>query len=304
MNMSISILFPFVYLMIGVILGRFSFEVKYRASALLTKTVIPFVIVFNIATYQSGVFIIMAGIVIIMLMMLVMIRIVNKDPVKNLCFCYLNIGWLGLPIASSFFGSGAAMVIIAAYIGSSLFGNSVGLGLMAQGENMRARIIKIFKAPPVLALVIGLALSPLSIQIMHYGKPSYEVIKFIMSFLGMVILGVWLAETSFEKADFKNSLLNFFARSSLFFILINLFIQICTYYEVKLVEENILTLYLICLLPPAANIIVLETHYMKSGRSASMIAWGTCISIVAIAIYLALIMTFKINPAHGLFYLA
>jgi predicted permease len=235
----------------------------------------------------------MASIVLIMLIMLIISRAVEIDPVKNLCFCYLNIGWLGLPIASSLFGNGAAMVIIAAYIGSSLFGNSIGVGLMAHGQNLRTRMIKTLRAPPVCALFIGLALSPLSHQITHFGKPSYEIIKFVMSFLGMVILGIWLSETALKKIDFKKSLSIFFVRSFLFFIFISIFILICQNYKISLVEENIPTLYLICLLPPAANIIVLETHYMKSGKSANMIAWGTCISIAAISIYVACVMYFQ-----------
>ncbi|MCX7205643.1 MAG: permease [Proteobacteria bacterium] len=284
--MPISIFYPFLYLIIGVILGRSSFEIKNRASALLTKIIIPLVIIYNISTNKSDVFIVMASIVLIMLIMLTISRSIEKDPVKNLCFCYLNIGWLGLPIASSSFGNEAATVIISAYVGSSLFGNSVGVGLMAHGKNIQTRIIQTLKAPPVLALLIGVVLTPFSSQIMDFGKPSYEIIKFIMGFLGMVILGAWLSKMPLQKVDLKNSLFIFLIRSLLFFILMSIFIIICKYFEVNLVGKNIPTLYLICLLPPAANIIVLETHYMKSGRSASMIAWGTCISIVAIPVYI------------------
>ncbi|ECQ0328475.1 permease, partial [Salmonella enterica] len=53
------------------------------------------------------------------------------------------------------------------------------------------------------------------------------------------------------------------------------------------------TLYLFCFLPPAANIIVLETHYMGTGRSARTISCGTCISIIAITIYSVVIFGFR-----------
>ena len=158
--MSITILAPLLYLLIGLGLGRIPFDIKGKASALLTKWVIPAVIIYNIATHRPGVFTIMLGMMAIMGSMLLLSRVFTKDPVQNLCFCYLNIGWLGLPIASTLFGDGAAMVIIAAYVGSSLFGNSVGVGLMASGENMATRLRQTLKAPPVWALLVGIACIP------------------------------------------------------------------------------------------------------------------------------------------------
>lgn len=283
--MSISILFPLFYLVAGFGLGQVPFDIKGRASALLTKIVIPTVIIFNIATHKSGVFAIMLGIIAMMSLMILISRLVTRDPVQMLCYCYLNIGWLGLPIATTLFGDEAAMVIVAAYVGSSLFGNSVGVGLMIHGQDWKTRLRQTLKAPPVWALLIGLAGIPFGAQIEHYARPAYDVLKFLMGFLGMAILGIWLSASSVKAADFKQALRPFLARLISIAVLISVFIAICQYFGVGLVTRNVPVLYLISLLPPAANIIVLETHYMKSGRSATTIACGTCFSIVAIALY-------------------
>jgi predicted permease len=287
--MPLSMFSPIIYLFLGLVLGKFPIELKGKISAWLTKIVIPFVIIYNIATHKSGTFAIMLGIIVMMTIMLWLSRLFTKDVVQSLCFFYLNIGWLGLPIASTLFGDGAAMVIIAAYVGSSLFGNSVGVGLMAHDQDIQTRIKQTLKAPPVWALLVGLACIPFreSIEIL---KPVYDVMKFLMGFMGMVVLGIWLSLTKLKIADFKQALLPFFLRCVTIFLLVSIFIMICQYYDIRLVLENKPTLYLLCLLPPAANIIVLETHYMKSGRSASMIACGTCLSIFAIAIYVAAVM--------------
>lgn len=288
--MSISLFAPLLYLLVGLGLGRTPFEIKGRASALLTKWVIPSVIIYNIATHRSGVFAIMLGMMAMMGLMLLLSRVFTRDPVQNLCFCYLNIGWLGLPIASTLFGDGAAMVIIAAYVGSSLFGNSVGVGLMARGQDLTTRIRQTIQAPPVWALLLGLACIHFGAQIEHYAKPIYEVLKFLMGFLGMAILGIWLSATPLKTSDFKKALLPFAIRFLIVSGLTSLFILICQHYDITLVTENKPALYLIGLLPPAANIIVLETHYMKSGRSASMIACGTCLSIIAIGVYVGVVL--------------
>lgn len=291
--MSISIFAPLLYLLVGVIVGRAPFEIKNRASALLTQFVIPLVIIFNLATHRSGMFAIMAAMMAMMMVMLLLSRTQTRDPVQNLCFCYLNIGWLGLPVASTLFGDGAAMVIIAAYVGSSLFGNSVGVGLMAHGQNLKARIRQTMQAPPVWALLVGLMIIPFSQQFEAYGQPIYEVLKFLMSFLGMAILGIWLSTTPLCAADFRRALLPFALRAVTLFVLVSMFIAVCQHLDIDLVLQNKPTLYLLCLLPPAANIIVLETHAMNSGRSATPIACGTCLSIVAISIYAAAVLLMR-----------
>lgn len=283
--MSIFIFTPLAYLLIGLGLGRLPFDIKGRASTLLTQWVIPSVIIYNIATYRTGVFAIMIGMIIMMGLMVLLSRTITRDPIQTLCFCYLNIGWLGLPIANTLFGDGAAMVIVAAYVGSSLFGNSVGVSLMVHGQDLKTRLRQTLQAPPVWALLLGLACIPLGKQIEHYARPAYDVLKFLMSFLGMAILGIWLSATPLKISDFKHALLPFSARLVTVSVLITFFILICQHYNISFVTENKQALYLIGLLPPAANIIVLETHYMKSGRSASMIAWGTCLSIIAIGLY-------------------
>jgi predicted permease len=292
--MSIAIFFPLIYLFVGLGLGRMPYEIKGRASALLTKLVTPLIIIYNISIGRSGVFFIMIGVAIIMSVMLAISRAFVRDPLQNLCFCYLNIGWIGLPIATALFGNGAAVVIISAYVGSSLFGNSVGVGLMSnQGQYMKTRILQTIKAPPVLALVIGIACIPIGGVLEQFARPGYEVLKFLMGFLGMIILGIWLAESSLKLADLRNAFIPFIYRAITLVVLISLFIAVCQRYNIALVTENKAVLYLICLLPPAANIIVLETHYMKSGRSAAMIAWGTCLSIVTISLYAGALMAWN-----------
>lgn len=188
--MSISIFIPLIYLLAGLGLGKLPFEIKGKASSLLTKTVIPLVIIYNISTYKPGVFAIMISMIIMMSLMVLSGRIFTRDPVKILCFCYLNIGWLGLPIAGALFGNEASMVIIAAYVGSSLFGNSVGVGLMESHGKPWDRLKKISTAPPVWALLIGICCIPFGHAIEQYGQEFYHFLKFLMSFLGMAILGI------------------------------------------------------------------------------------------------------------------
>ncbi|KQN46602.1 permease [Serratia sp. Leaf50] len=277
-----TIFLPLGYLLVGWLIGQTSWDIKTLASTLLTRLFIPLVIVFNIATHFSS----MSGIIIAtalaMLILLGVSRLFTRDPVLNLCFCYLNIGWLGLPVATALFGNEAAVIIIAAYVGSSIMGNSVGAGMLS-GNAFNLK--KLIQTPPVIALAIGILLIPFSREVKSLGVEIYPFAKFMMSFLGMAILGIWLSKVKVRAVDFRRELKPFLLRSAVMAILVTLMWMFARYIHQTTVVNNAPTLYLLCLLPPAANIIVLETHYLGSGRSARPISCGTCISIVAIALY-------------------
>lgn len=49
-----SILAPLVYLLSGVLLGRFLPDLKSALAKALTKGLIPFVIIYNLLAYQAG----------------------------------------------------------------------------------------------------------------------------------------------------------------------------------------------------------------------------------------------------------
>jgi len=287
--MSPAILLPLLYLFIGLVLGKNYPDTKRPAAALLTKVVIPLVIIYNLATYRPGFLAIMLGVLTIMGIMALLGQCFTKDPIRNLCFFYSNIGWLGLPVATALFGDHAAAVFIAAYIGSTAFGNSIGAGMLEHGTQIKARMWNLLKSPPLIASLIGIALMPLGDAIELYLHSVYGVLKFLLGFTGMAILGIWLAESRIQASDIRNELRPYLYKSLTSFALVTVFIQICSYFDIALVTQNTAALYLICLLPPAANIVVLETHYRRTGHSAKLIASGTCISIAAIFLYACLV---------------
>ncbi|MNR76123.1 hypothetical protein D3C72_67780 [compost metagenome] len=290
--MSLSIFTPLLYLLFGLLLGQTRLQLKGIASAFLTKVVIPLVIIYNLAAYRPGLLVVVLGVMFIMAVVATVGGMLTRDPIRNLCFFYLNIGWLGMPVATALFGDSAASLYIAAYIGSTIFGNSVGAGMLEHGASTRDRLIKILKSPPVISVMIGIILLPVGNVIVAQLHTLYEVLKFLLGFIGMLILGLWLAESKIQFKDIKNELLPTLYRSGTLFLLLTLFVMICSWLKVSLVMHNLAALYLICLLPPAANIIVLETHYRNTGDSAKIIASGTCISIVAIFVYAMLIHRF------------
>ena len=276
-----ALFLPLIYLLCGLIAGKLSWDAKPVLSLLLTKFIIPVVIIYNIATNFSNMGVVLITTIVVMSIMLLTGKFLRINPVSTLCFSYLNIGWLGLPVAASLFGNQAAAIFISAYIGSSIVGNSLGAWLLT---GIRFNIRKLIQMPPVIALIIGCILLPLGKQI-HELDLIYSLAKFLMSFLGMAILGMWLTKSKITLTDIRNTIQTFLKKAAAYFCTLTALLGLACLCRQNLILENTAALYLFCLLPPAANIIVLETHYLGTGYSVKPISCGTCISIIAIGIY-------------------
>lgn len=106
----------------------------------------------------------------------------------------------------------------------------------------------------------------------------------------MGILGLWLSKTNFNFSDLRLEVSYFVKRAGIIFSIITFLLFIARLFNQTLITDNPATLYLFCLLPPAANIIALETHYLGTGRSVPTILCGTCIIIIAISVYSFIIL--------------
>ena len=292
--MNYTIVFPVVYLVLGFAISKSGLErflnIRWYASALLTRLCIPIVIIYNISYHERGVFDIMIAMIATMAVMLFVCLKVTKDPIISICFSYLNIGWLGLPIAISLFGDHAATVIIAAYVGSSIYGNSVGVGVLTRDGRILQSLIKTLRTPPVMSLFIGLLLIPVGTSLKPYLDFPYEVAKITMSVLGMFILGLWMANSKISRREISGSLVLTLFRIITFSFLVSFLVIYGRIFGIELITSNYNAIYLIGLLPPAANIIVLETYYLNTGKSAPLIASGTVLSIIFIAFYAVIML--------------
>lgn len=288
----IKMLLPILYLFIGYIFSLKNIQIKMTSSTMLSKFVIPYVIIHHIVLNQNNMFVIVIAIIIVMSVMLLLARLFSSKPVELLCFSYLNIGWLGLPIATALFGEVVAGFVIAIYVGSSLFGNIIGSGLLAEKgtNNLSQRAIIFMKSPPFIALVLGVLLIPFAKDLAIIDVYIYDPAKFLMTFLGMMILGMWLAETKIIRDDILKSIIFSLVRILVLFGLTWSILLLSEQNNINWVTQYSSVLYLLCLLPPAANIVILETYYLKTGTSASMIAIGTCFSIVLIVMYTMLVI--------------
>lgn len=281
-----ALILPLLSFLIGYWGVQYLKPVRPVLAALLARVLIPVLIIYNMVFYKAGSLWLMGFSIFSSIVLFSLFYYFAKDKLRALCFSYLNGVWLGLPFALAVFGTDAMSTMIALYIGGSLFGNVSAVIAVSQTRQDWTFILKnVLQSPPVIALSIAGVLSFWDFS--HYEfhpilQWAYAANKFLVTFAGMCILGMWLRHVRIQLRDLKRSLVLISGRfifalglAGIAYILLPIPHQLLTY--------SVMMMYF--LLPPAANIVALETHYQGTGHSAKYIASGTIASAILIGIY-------------------
>lgn len=281
-----ALLLPFISFLVGFFAVQRLLPYRAFLAWMLAKLLIPLIIIYNMVFYQQGSIWLMLFSFSCSLLMYVFFVLVYKDQLKALCLSYLNMAWLGFPFALALFGAEASAPMVALYIGGSVFGNVCAvMALSNEPQSLKKMVQKVSLSPPILALMIAALLSiyDFSAYQQHvWLHRLYQWDKWLMTFTGMCILGMWLSNVKIQKKDILQSL--GYAGQK---ILLGGIFSALAYFILPIPKDFIVfaIMFMFFLLPPAANIVALETHYKASGYSARYIAAGTIVSVVLIAIY-------------------
>lgn len=281
-----ALLLPLISFLIGFWGIHYLKPVRPFMAALLARLLIPLIIIYNMVFYKQGSLWLIGFSIFSSLFLFGLFYFFSKDKLRALCFSYLNGVWLGFPFALALFGPDALNTIVALYIGGSLFGNvSAVVAVSAEKQTPQFIIKNMLKSPPVIGLSIAAILSfwDFSAYEVHpLIQWGYAANKFLVTFAGMCILGMWLRHVRIQLSDLTRSLILISGR-----FILALGLAACAYFLLP-IPHQILTyavLMMYFLLPPAANIVALETHYQGTGYSAKYIASGTIASAILIGVY-------------------
>ncbi len=283
-----ALLFPVLSFICGLILANYNASnfLKSWLSLLLARVFIPIVIIYNMVFYKSGsIELILFSFFSCFILFFLYLKL-SKDRLASLCFSYTNMAWLGFPIAIAIFGAEHSMAMIPLYIGVSIFGNSWAVTSVSSAPQSKASLFKkMLSSPPIIALIIAGILRCFDVQQFQNElvvEWIYTLAKWCMSFAGMCVLGMWLRKTKVYLEDVLIS-----AKLAVLKMLCGLVLCTLAYFFLPIshIESYIGVMFLLFCLPPAANIVALETHYQGTGISAKYIASGTIVSCVVCVMY-------------------
>lgn len=311
-----GMILPLLYLGVGFGLATLLPEhwgnrLKESASALLTRWIIPTVIVYIVATSRPELFFMAASTMVLMALLVRCAAFFTNDPVQRLALVYLNAGIFGIPVVASFWGEEAVRLYVGAYIGNSVMGNILGTSLMRREANtdglttsrskptrkavthkaaVGAVLRSLLTNRPIIAVAIGLICLPAGPFLNTHAAGIYRLITWVFSFVGLMVLGMWLSTARLHRTDLTQAL----RWAVLRVVLVSVYsVGILTaahwmhthtgvHLDQLLAHPQVL--FILGVLPPAANIVILETHYRHEGTAAPIIASGAVVSLGMIAL--------------------
>lgn len=311
-----GMILPLLYLGVGfgiamLLPEHWSNRLKESASALLTRWIIPTVIVYIVATSRPELFFMAASTMVLMALLVRCAAFFTNDPVQRLALVYLNAGIFGIPVVASFWGEEAVRLYVGAYIGNSVMGNILGTSLMRRVTNtdglttsrakptrkavthkaaVGAVLRSLLTNRPIIAVAIGLICLPAGPFLNTHAAGIYRLITWVFSFVGLMVLGMWLSTARLHRTDLTQALRWAVLRVVLVSVysvgILTAAHWMHTHTGVRL--EQLLAhpqvLFILGVLPPAANIVILETHYRHEGTAAPIIASGAVVSLGMIAL--------------------
>ena len=311
-----GMILPLLYLGVGFGLAMLLPEhwgnrLKESASALLTRWIIPTVIVYIVATSRPELFFMAASTMVLMALLVRCAAFFTNDPVQRLALVYLNAGIFGIPVVASFWGEEAVRLYVGAYIGNSVMGNILGTSLIRRETNtdglttsrakptrkavthkaaVGAVLRSLLTNRPIIAVAIGLICLPAGPFLNTHAAGIYRLITWVFSFVGLMVLGMWLSTARLHRTDLIQAL----RWALLRVVLVSVYsVGILTaahwmhthtgvHLDQLLAHPQVL--FILGVLPPAANIVILETHYRHEGTAAPIIASGAVVSLGMIAL--------------------
>ncbi|GAA0881152.1 AEC family transporter [Algoriphagus jejuensis] len=204
-------------------------------------------------------------------------RTIAKQESINLLkssFTFFNVLFFGIPVVSALFGQEASSVLICVYLGTALYGDIIGYFQVAKTKLSTKEALKeIVKVPYLYVFIVALGIKVWGVQIPEEAAPTMEFLGWIVSSMGMMIVGVHLTEVDFKKIklSYLGKILGF--RTVAAIVITGLFIGAEYLIAESLETEDYLILILLPFLPVASNISLFASYLGTEEERFSLIVF-------------------------------
>jgi len=295
-----SVLPLYAFIGAGYAASRF-FGLKSKpVSSILLFFLIPVVIFYNLAKAEISQLLVVAALVFALgLLMNIPAwfsqRFLAKDFNRPLLLCgfsYFNIGWFGIPIVLALFGEEQMPLIISAYMGNVFYGDTIGYYLISRSKDLpiKESVKNVVKIPAIYACVAAVCANLLGFEMPESVSGVMDVVSWILSALGMVIIGIGLSHVDFKKADYRTfgKILSVRYLSAAAIMGLLVWLELTIGGQLKADEQKLLLL--IPAFPIAANLVVFASFLDTEKENASLlVSLSSLISLIIVPIICVLL---------------
>ncbi len=201
-------------------------------------------------------------------------------------FSFFNVAFFGIPVVTALFGADGVTVLICIYVGTALYGNTIGYYQVARSKySTREAIAKIFKIPFIYVFLLALLFKFVKIEMPASLVPVVDVFSVAVSAGGMMIVGMNVLKVNFDalaKRYFSKLLaLRVMSALAIMALLVMLEYAVIDYLE----KEDRQMLALIPFFPVAANVTVYASFLgSKEEKSALLVLLSMLLSLILVPI--------------------
>jgi malate permease and related proteins len=270
----------YALILLGFLAGRMLDARKETVASLLIYIIAPLVIFHGVVTTPLSVATVMLPLLFFALccvtcgLAYVTGRLVWKDTTANI-FAFTggtgNTGYFGIPVAIALFGDAALGPMALATLGFVLYECTLGIYVTARGKySARQSIRKILLLPSIYAFLIGIAVNLAQVPL----NETYHAFALNMrgsySVLGMMLIGLGLADVRRWKPDFRFFSLTFLFKFALWpgLMALVLFIDSAFLHSYDQLTRGCMVL--LSVVPLAANTVAWATELKAQPEKAAM----------------------------------
>jgi predicted permease len=203
-NLFFEILPLYIIMAIGYATGKY-FKVDTKSIATVAIFVVsPIVFLLTVSKMEFTASAVLAPVIVLGIASLIAFAVLRaarfypdeKTPyLAALMAGTSNWGYFGVPIAFSLFDPSQVAIYVVIGFGTMIFENSFGIYFISRGHNSPIESFKnIFRFPVLYAIIVGLFLSYFDYQIPLIGDKFFDYFKGAYVVLGMMMIGLGLAD--------------------------------------------------------------------------------------------------------------
>ncbi|QRR00676.1 AEC family transporter [Dyadobacter sandarakinus] len=196
----------------------------------------------------------------------------DTDPLLlRSSFSFFNIAFFGIPIVTAMFGKESVSVLICIYLGSALYGDTIGYYQVARTKfDGKKALTEMLSIPFLYVFVAGVICKLAGVETPEAIKPAISVVSFTVSALGMMIVGFQLADVDFRNIRFGYYLKLMTVRTLAAAAIMAVIVLAAHFIFQSLEKDDYTMLALVPLFPIAANVTVFAA-FLKADEEQSSI---------------------------------
>ena len=272
---------------------KFNIKADYISTPLI-KFLLPVLVFFNMLDAEAEKLYVLP--VFTLILALAMVPVANlaykrlasdfEPLLLRASFSFFNIAFFGIPTVSALFGEQKVSTLICIYLGSALYGDTIGYFQVAKTKfDTKEAFKEVIKIPFLYVFVAGIICKSLGMKTPEVMEGVLGIVSLIVSCAGMIIVGFQLADVRFEKIKLPYYLKLIGVRTLAAMVIIGTLIFAEHTVFNSLEEEDYKMLFLVSLFPVATNVTVFASFLdSEQQKPALLVVLSALVSLVLVSV--------------------